>query len=252
MSDPAEWPCLTAAQAQALDVDLMSTCAFSLDQLMELAGSAVACAIDEHRSVAAASGDGEPGHRVLVLCGPGNNGGDGLVAARHLHHFGARVTVVLVKPVKADHPLLLRLIVQLQQLGVAVCDTMPSGAEQNYDVIVDALFGFSFSGAVRAPYDVVMHELTRICNTDRGSDACTVVAVDVPSDWPVDNADAATVATAVPNVLVSLTAPKQCARAFKGVHFVGLRIIPPRVAETYGLGALLAAYEGHAQIARLS
>jgi NAD(P)H-hydrate repair Nnr-like enzyme with NAD(P)H-hydrate epimerase domain len=54
---------------------------FSIDQLMELAGL----------SVAASLADVYPPDtllRVLVLAGPGNNGGDGLVAARHLAHWG--------------------------------------------------------------------------------------------------------------------------------------------------------------------
>jgi NAD(P)H-hydrate repair Nnr-like enzyme with NAD(P)H-hydrate epimerase domain len=47
---------------------------------MELAGLSVA--------EAAAAEIPEKNSRILVICGPGNNGGDGLVAARHLHHFG--------------------------------------------------------------------------------------------------------------------------------------------------------------------
>lgn len=54
---------------------------FSVDQLMELAGLSVASAIATEYSP-------RTQRRVLVIAGPGNNGGDGLVAARHLHHFG--------------------------------------------------------------------------------------------------------------------------------------------------------------------
>ena len=68
-------------EAAALDQELFNEYAFSVDQLMELAGlscaHAVAKAFPEHR-----------GQRVMVLCGPGNNGGDGLVCARHLAMLG--------------------------------------------------------------------------------------------------------------------------------------------------------------------
>ena len=64
----------------------MGPLGFSVDQLMELAGLSVAQSIeaefppDTHKD-------------VLVIAGPGNNGGDGLVAGRHLHHFGYNVQV---------------------------------------------------------------------------------------------------------------------------------------------------------------
>ena len=61
-------------------------------RLMEHAGTAVAAAV---RAVAADQerlGKGP----ILVLCGPGNNGGDGLVAARRLGHLGLAVVAVLV------------------------------------------------------------------------------------------------------------------------------------------------------------
>jgi NAD(P)H-hydrate epimerase len=68
-----------------LDEQLMQKPGFSVEQLMELAGLSVAEAVWHSL----------PPHthkRALVVCGPGNNGGDGLVAARHLYHFGYDVS----------------------------------------------------------------------------------------------------------------------------------------------------------------
>lgn len=79
---------LSQREAAAIDEKLMSKPGFSIDQLMELAGLSVASAVFE------AYGRGES-QRILVVCGPGNNGGDGLVAARHLV---VRGTYPLPKP----------------------------------------------------------------------------------------------------------------------------------------------------------
>ena len=73
-------------EAVAIDEELMGPLGFSVDQLMELAGLSVACSVaSEYPSTSH--------NRILVIAGPGNNGGDGLVAARHLHHFGYTVEV---------------------------------------------------------------------------------------------------------------------------------------------------------------
>jgi len=67
-----------------------ATGAFSLDQLMELAGLACAQTLAKVYSKDKYS-------RVLVCCGPGNQGGDGLVAARHLGMFGYKPTIYMPK-----------------------------------------------------------------------------------------------------------------------------------------------------------
>jgi NAD(P)H-hydrate epimerase len=81
--------------AAALDQELMSTGAFSLDQLMELAGLSVSQALFKLQPP-------QRGNRILIAVGPGNNGGDGLVAARHLWHYGYKPTVYYPKQPKSE------------------------------------------------------------------------------------------------------------------------------------------------------
>jgi len=68
-------------EAQAVDEELFTEYQFSVDQLMEVAGLSVADVIVECYP---AANVGKDSPSVLICCGPGNNGGDGLVAARHL------------------------------------------------------------------------------------------------------------------------------------------------------------------------
>ena len=72
---------LNQQEAQKIDQELFNEYSFSVDQLMELAGLSVAVAICK----AYPRGSCQP--KILVCSGPGNNGGDGLVAARHLKMF---------------------------------------------------------------------------------------------------------------------------------------------------------------------
>ena len=80
---------LSADAAQKLDVDLMGPeIGYNVNQLMELAGLSVAQSLHDYYEKELKTSIKKPSPKVLTVCGPGNNGGDGLVAARHLYMFG--------------------------------------------------------------------------------------------------------------------------------------------------------------------
>ncbi|TGO15867.1 hypothetical protein BPAE_0537g00010 [Botrytis paeoniae] len=124
---------LSAANAAALDKDLMSIGAFSLDQLMELAGMSVSQVVYKVHPPS-------KGRRILVACGPGNNGGDGLVAARHLWHYGYKPKIYY--PKQGKNELYQRLSTQLRNLSIPFTDDFSEALKES-DHIVDAIFGIS-------------------------------------------------------------------------------------------------------------
>lgn len=233
---------ISAEEAAAIDAALMGPeQAFSLDQLMELAGLACAQAV-----LATYAPPGFPS--VLVACGPGNQGGDGLVAARHLHHFGYDVAVWYPRAKKA--PLFERLRAQLDALHVPV---LGAGAEDEFedayeacDVVLDCIFGFSFAGAPRAPYKHAIDLLTNesVMEFEFRRQRPPIVSVDLPSAWDVNHGNTRT--TFVPQVLLSLTAPKQGAIHFTGQHFIGGRFVPDDLDRRFDL--FLPPYPGASQI----
>ena len=161
------------------------------------------------------------------------------MAARHLHHYGYAPTVYYPKPSKPD--LFTRLQTQLKALSIPFADADPSSSSfkdtlSHTNLIVDALFGFSFRPPVRAPFDKIIPLFGTI----------PVLSVDIPSSWDVESGPPED-STFMPEYLISLTAPKPCVKCFTGRrHFVGGRFLPPAVAEKFGLD--LPAYEGIDQI----
>lgn len=245
---------LSAEAAIKLDQDLMSTSGFSIDQLMELAGLAVAKAIysqyppsqDTNPANAAPPGQG----KVLVLVGPGNNGGDGLVCARHLKLWKYHEPVVYY-PKRPSKELFTGLTKQLDDLGVARIDTLQEVKELLSDkqlrVVVDALFGFSFKLPIREPFAELLHHLASSSAT-----TAPIVSVDVPSGWDVEQGPVDVDIQL--SMLVSLSAPKSCARMFPShkPHYLGGRFISDAVAEKYGIRDLVLKYKADEIITRLS
>ncbi|KAK0726230.1 YjeF N-terminal domain-containing protein [Apiosordaria backusii] len=221
---------LGAKAAAALDKELMSTGAFSIDQLMELAGLSVSQAVFRVHPI-------NKGRRVLVAVGPGNNGGDGLVAARHLRHYGYHPTIYY--PKRSKNELYQRLAKQLEDLDVPFVDDFPQ-ALSSTDHVIDAIFGFSFSGEVREPFPAVINALAET--------KVPVTSVDAPSSWNIEEGPPKTGVGSNfhPNFLVSLTAPKPLVKHFKGRHFIGGRFVTPAIAAKYDFD--VPEYEGLDQV----
>ncbi len=121
---------LTLAQMSEADRQAVKAGVPSLD-LMENAGRGVADAVDEHFPLAS----------VLVLCGPGNNGGDGFAAARHLKNRGYAVRVASLVPresMKGDAAVMAG---RWHGPVASSCD----GLLEDATFIIDALFGAGLS-----------------------------------------------------------------------------------------------------------
>ena len=107
---------------------------------------------------------------VQVWAGPGNNGGDGLVAARHLHQAGKRVLVSLLADRQRLPPDATEALRQALAAGVPV---QPHPGEAPADLVIDALLGL---GARRAPEGAMAATIAII-----NAQSAPVLAVDIPS-----------------------------------------------------------------------
>jgi ADP-dependent NAD(P)H-hydrate dehydratase / NAD(P)H-hydrate epimerase len=161
-------PILTPAEASALDRAARER-GISVDTLMENAGREVASAVVDVLG-------GTYGRRAVVVCGKGNNGGDGLVAARHLASRGVAVSVVLLEDGSVFRD---AAAANLERLGRTVARVRafdPGSLERELaraDVAVDAIFGTGFrgvaGGAAASAIELV------------NGAGITVVSADIPS-----------------------------------------------------------------------
>ncbi|KAJ5280165.1 hypothetical protein N7478_005537 [Penicillium angulare] len=238
---------ISAKDAVSLDKDLMELGGWSLDQLMELAGLSVSQAVWKVHPLSA-------GKNVLVVCGPGNNGGDGLVAARHLAQYGYKPSVYYpkegknelykVKPgtrtqTESQFNNSKRLKIQLQNLSVPFITDFSTALKETH-FLVDAIFGFSFGGPLRDPFGPIVSQIEAA--------SVPVLSVDAPSSWDIQSGPPkeGPGAKFMPQALISLTAPKPCVKFYKGRHFIGGRFLSRDITDKYGLD--LPPYPGIEQV----
>ncbi|CAI4230102.1 unnamed protein product [Auanema sp. JU1783] len=218
---------LSQERAARIDEDLFTKYGFKVEQLMELAGLACAKAVYAQY----------PKVKVLVLCGPGNNGGDGFVCARHLKFFGFEPFICY--PKESKNELMKSLVLQCKQMDIPVESTVPQ--LNSFGLVVDAFFGFSFKPPVREPYIEIIDKVKE--------SGIYCFCIDIPSGWDVEKGMPSEGSFIKPHGIISLTAPKLCVKNWTGPHFVGGRFVPKQLIEEYNL--LLPIYPSADQIVKL-
>jgi ADP-dependent NAD(P)H-hydrate dehydratase / NAD(P)H-hydrate epimerase len=171
---------LTAAQMRAVEAAAMRLGTVTGLELMERAGEGVLAAVQ----AAWPALDGA-GRRALVLCGPGNNGGDGFVIARLMADRGWRVDVVLMPPADQMPPdaQANRVLWESRGAVLGVKDLAAGWGGAAPDLIVDALFGTGITRPLSEAAQAALAGLDRL----RDGGRCKVVAVDLPSGLCADS-----------------------------------------------------------------
>lgn len=192
---------LTAAEMRACDQRTVEQFGVSWPALMENAGSAVAAfVLLQFPQVA----------RVTVLCGKGNNGGDGLVAARHLEAGGRQVRIILLSPLE-----------QLSDGARAVFEKLPQALKKSSmmlateedlrrapfddcfretELFLDAIFGTGFHPPMRGVAAALQKRIAE--------HAAPVVSVDLPSGWDADATEMHAPGAFRSDAVITFTAPK--------------------------------------------
>ncbi|EPY40436.1 YjeF-like protein [Angomonas deanei] len=120
----------------------------------------------------------------LILVGPGNNGGDGYVIARHAKAMGARVTVAVIPPTKPlpEEAAKAKAMWESSQ-GVETSISESWEAPAGVDLVVDGLLGTGLTGAPRGLYAQVIEQVNKL--------SVPRVAVDIPSGLNAETGEAA-------------------------------------------------------------
>lgn len=189
---------LTAAEMAAADHATAEQFGVPFGELMERAGTAVASFVQSHYPAA---------KRVVALCGTGNNGGDGFVAARALLSAGVHVSVLLLGEEAKLQGAAADAFGLLDRSAITVAtvseNTGVEGLQRllaNADVVLDAVVGTGFKPPLRGVAVLVRNALQKT--------QVPVVAVDLPSGWDADSQQQTVEGAFRADAVVTFTAPK--------------------------------------------
>lgn len=214
-----EIPALTSEQMQV--VDQIAICEFNLGilQLMENAGRSLAQLVLSRQS--------EVNRRVIILSGPGGNGGGGLCSARHLHNHDVEVTIVLSAAIDRLKDATKDQLMILRSMGIRPYDgndlkSMISSAS----VVIDALIGYNLKGAPTGRTADLIH----LCNNYSQQ----VISLDVPSGMDATTGESPGESIETQTTL-TLALPKTGLERFKGEIYLADIGIPPELYSSIGI-----------------
>ena len=174
---------------------------------------------------------------IVILCGKGNNGGDGLGAARHLINYGATCNIVLAhtyeelgENARVQHDVLTRIHANVYEFNVGNEQPLKTMLT-NASLVIDALLGYNLRGDRKEPYATMI----RLANEA----TVPILAVDMPSGLSGDTGDAAH-PTIIADTTLTLALPKHGlltadAKQYVGKIYVADLSVPHEVYERIGL-----------------
>jgi NAD(P)H-hydrate epimerase len=213
---------LTAEEMRKMDDITIQEFHVDVLMLMENAGQATAMLAKQILSGTTF------GKRVACLAGGGNNGGDALVAARHLANWGAKANVILGVPREKVKDVPLRQLHVLEKMGVPILSEEYD--LRNYDLLIDGIFGYGLEGNPRDKMAKMIQ--------DANESGRPILALDLPSGMNATTGNAyepcikaaATLTLALPKT--GFLEPN--ASSLLGDLFLADISIPRRVYERFG------------------
>lgn len=157
-------PLITTQQMIEVDRLMIEEYGIQLIQMMEIAGRNLA-----ELSRRLLGGDVRE-KRIAVLCGAGNNGGGGMVAARHLHNWGADIELKVLAPKEQLKNVPAHQFHILEEMGITNNETIEMGS---VDLVIDAMIGYGLTGDPRGS---IADWIQRVNTTTR-----PVLSLDTPS-----------------------------------------------------------------------
>ncbi len=161
-----EIPFITTKQMIEVDRLMIEKYNINLVQMMENAGRCLAIVVRDAIIL-------NDGSKVLIIAGAGGNGGGGMTSARRLYNWGYDVNVLITSDRNKYQGTIKSQLRILENIGVSIVEQKDFAFEQHYDVIVDAMIGYSLKGELRK-------NAIRIVNWVNQSKSF-VVSLDVPS-----------------------------------------------------------------------
>lgn len=159
-------PYITTNQMIEVDRLMIEEYKINLFQMMENAGRCLAIVVKNEI-------DYSKTKRILVIAGSGGNGGGGMTSARRLHNWGYDVSVLLTSDESKYKGTILSQLQILKNIGVDILDKNDFDLKKEYDIVIDAMIGYSLRGELRS--NIV--ELINWINNQKS----IVVSLDVPS-----------------------------------------------------------------------
>ncbi len=215
-------PSITTTQMIEVDRLMMEEYMIDLPRMMENAGLNLALLAKE-----VFLNSNIQGKKVVVLTGPGGNGGGVMVAARRLLNWGANVSLVLSAETERLTPVPAKQFEILKKIGIEISEDIPSKA----DLIIDGVIGYSIKGNPRGKAKVLIEAAN--------ASSVPVLSLDTPSGLDLTTGIPAEPCTKAVATLI-LAMPKKGLFAIEAKSFVGELYladisVPPQLYGLFGM-----------------